>query len=308
MIKRLFILGNGFDLSHGLETKYTDFEKWVSNRNKRLHEKITFMMEELNKIVENLEDNLNWSDFEKSFHELIQGGWGEFFIEESIQNFLSNPGDPNFSDADRGALEYELKEKLISLSTVKSLFNEWILLTIEPTVKQHSPRYVFGKEDIFFSFNYTTTLETIYKIKKSNIYHIHGDYKNVIVGHNEKFEDNFSKEYNPDDDNIMLSDAMDRVSLLHENLSKDVNKQIIKFEQSTFFSELRTVNKVHVIGHGYGKYDYPYYELLAKAVSNYCTWNFYYHSEEDFTQLTKLLKILPDIRYETFNCIPEVFD
>lgn len=45
MIKRLFILGNGFDLSHGLETKYTDFEKWVSNRNKRLHEKITFMME-----------------------------------------------------------------------------------------------------------------------------------------------------------------------------------------------------------------------------------------------------------------------
>lgn len=86
MIKRLFILGNGFDLSHGLETKYTDFEKWVSNRNKRLH----------NKIVENLEDNLNWSDFEKSFHEIIQGGWGEFFIEESIQNFLSNPGDPNF--------------------------------------------------------------------------------------------------------------------------------------------------------------------------------------------------------------------
>lgn len=150
MIKRLFILGNGFDLSHGLETKYTDFEKWVSNRNKRLHEKITFMMDEHNKIVENLEDNLNWSDFEKSFHELIQGGWGEFFIEESIQNFLSNPGDPNFSDADWGALEYELKEKLISLSTVKSLFNEWILLTIEPTVKQHSPRYVFGKEDIFF--------------------------------------------------------------------------------------------------------------------------------------------------------------
>ncbi|NAA54043.1 AbiH family protein [Enterococcus faecalis] len=152
MIKRLFILGNGFDLSHGLETKYTDFEKWVSNRNKRLHEKITFMMEEHNKIVVNLEDKLNWSDFEKSFHEIIQGGWGEFFIEESIQNFLSNPGDHNFSDADWGALEYELKEKLISLSTVKSLFNEWILLTIEPTVKQHSPRYVFGKEDIFFFF------------------------------------------------------------------------------------------------------------------------------------------------------------
>lgn len=308
MMKRLFILGNGFDLSHGLETKYTDFEKWVSNRNKELHEKISFMMEEHNKIVLNLEHKLNWSDFEKSFHEIIQGGWGENFIEENIQDYLSNPGDPNFSDADWGALERELEGQLVSLSDVKLLFNEWISLTIEPTVKQHRPKYVFDKEDMFFSFNYTTTLETIYKIKESNIYHIHGDYKNVIVGHNEKFVDNFSKEYDPDDDNIMLSDAMSSVSLLHEKLSKNVNKQISKFEQSTFFSDLRTANKVYIKGHGYGEYDYPYYKLLAKAVNDKCTWYFYYFSNEDFKRLTKLLKILPDIQYKTFNSISEVFD
>jgi len=27
MAKRLFILGNGFDLDHNLETRYDDFEK-----------------------------------------------------------------------------------------------------------------------------------------------------------------------------------------------------------------------------------------------------------------------------------------
>ncbi len=25
----LYIIGNGFDLSHGLKTRYTDFSKWV---------------------------------------------------------------------------------------------------------------------------------------------------------------------------------------------------------------------------------------------------------------------------------------
>ena len=28
-MKRLFILGNGFDLSHGLETSYVDFKNYL---------------------------------------------------------------------------------------------------------------------------------------------------------------------------------------------------------------------------------------------------------------------------------------
>lgn len=39
MIKRLFIIGNGFDISHKLKTSYDDFEKWISNRDKELYSK-----------------------------------------------------------------------------------------------------------------------------------------------------------------------------------------------------------------------------------------------------------------------------
>ncbi|MCD5236187.1 MULTISPECIES: AbiH family protein [Enterococcus] len=197
------------------------------------------MMKEHNKLVLIEEDQLNWSDFERSFHELIQGDWGQNFINESIQEYLSDSGDPNFSDSDWGALVDELEEQLVSLSEVKMLFAEWISSIIEPTIKQHSLKNVFNKEDLFFSFNYTTTLETIYKIEESNIYHVHGDYQNVIVGHNRTFVDNFSEEYDPENDNIMVSDAIDSISTLHADLSKDVDRQIDKLKESLFFLSLR---------------------------------------------------------------------
>ncbi|EOS7692730.1 hypothetical protein FRO34_RS13855, partial [Enterococcus hirae] len=196
-------------------------------------------MKEHNKLVLIEEDQLNWSDFERSFHELIQGDWGQNFINESIQEYLSDSGDPNFSDSDWGALVDELEEQLVSLSEVKMLFAEWISSIIEPTIKQHSLKNVFNKEDLFFSFNYTTTLETIYKIEESNIYHVHGDYQNVIVGHNRTFVDNFSEECDPENDNIMVSDAIDSISTLHADLSKDVDRQIDKLKESLFFLSLR---------------------------------------------------------------------
>ena len=306
MIKRLFILGNGFDASHKLKTNYGDFAKWVSNMDKELYSKISFMIDEHNKLIS--KDHLEWSDFERSFHEIIQGNWGQNFIEESIQEYLSNPGDPNFSDSDWGALVYEVEKQLVTLSEVKKLFSEWILLVIEPSIKYCSPTYVFNKEDMFFSFNYTSTLETVYKIEESNIYHVHGDYQNVIVGHNETFVDNFSKEYDPENDNIMLSDAIGSISTLHGNLSKKVDKQINKFKKSIFFSDLKSVNKIYVIGHSYGEYDYPYYEIISKEVTNQCEWNFYPYKPEDKKNLYKLLKILPNIKHQIFDSIPKVFD
>ena len=29
--KKLYIIGNGFDLNHGLKTNYTDFKAWLKN-------------------------------------------------------------------------------------------------------------------------------------------------------------------------------------------------------------------------------------------------------------------------------------
>lgn len=37
MKKRLYIIGNGFDLHHGLESSYNDFRDFVAEYNKKLY-------------------------------------------------------------------------------------------------------------------------------------------------------------------------------------------------------------------------------------------------------------------------------
>jgi len=99
----------------------------------------------------------------------------------------------------------------------------------------------------------------------------------------------------------MLSDAIDSISTLHADLSKDVDKQIDKLKESIFFSELKSVNKIYVLGHGYGEYDYPYYEIISKEATNECVWNFYPYKSKDKKNLYKLLKTLPNIKYQIFD-------
>ena len=36
---KLYILGNGFDVAHGLPTKYLDFENYVKSIDKELYDK-----------------------------------------------------------------------------------------------------------------------------------------------------------------------------------------------------------------------------------------------------------------------------
>ncbi|OUK17881.1 hypothetical protein BU183_16335, partial [Enterococcus faecium] len=61
---------------------------------------------------------------------------------------------------------------------------------IQPTIEHKIPKYQFSSDVLFFTFNYTDVLEILYKQPKENIYHIHGSYDDIIIGHSENF-DNF---------------------------------------------------------------------------------------------------------------------
>ena len=68
----LYIIGNGFDLSHGLKTSYTDFSKWVEKNHSEIFDKIDTMINENNEVRSTADDKIGWFDFESSLHELIQ--------------------------------------------------------------------------------------------------------------------------------------------------------------------------------------------------------------------------------------------
>lgn len=62
---KLYIIGNGFDLIHGMKTSYSDFKDWLLSVG---YIEILEELQSIYKIQEN-DEFLLWSDFEKALGE-----------------------------------------------------------------------------------------------------------------------------------------------------------------------------------------------------------------------------------------------
>lgn len=168
---RLFILGNGFDISHNLPTRFdSDFKKIAKK-----HETVNFWEE-----VYQTHNNNIWSDFENSLahpdfnslEEIFNGYEPDYYSDrESDRNAIITQVDLN------GNLTRSLYE--FADNAEKQLTNT------KPLSKFKSK---FDKNDLFINFNYTHTLEKLYNINKSRILHVHGEVgkNNLIMGYPEK--------------------------------------------------------------------------------------------------------------------------
>lgn len=150
----LIIIGNGFDLEHGLNTGYSDFNNYLKEKNVDLEEKLDLLFD----------FGDQWCDFEN--------GLGN--LKEQAASFVLTVFGV------RG-LESEIKNDL------QQAFSSWIG---EINDKGCAVRkFVLSNEDEYLSFNYTHILETTYKINKDKITYIHGNVaidnlgNPVIFGH-----------------------------------------------------------------------------------------------------------------------------
>lgn len=76
-IKTLYIIGNGFDMHHGMPTAFSDFYHWM---------KIHPYFDAITKIEEiyGVMDDKLWSDFEKSLGEIDMY---DYAIEQTRENY-----------------------------------------------------------------------------------------------------------------------------------------------------------------------------------------------------------------------------
>jgi len=67
MVNKLYIIGNGFDLHHGLKTRYCDFVSYLKKKNKELYCHLVHYInvESENKLWSDFEDNLAKLDAER---------------------------------------------------------------------------------------------------------------------------------------------------------------------------------------------------------------------------------------------------
>ena len=198
-MKRLFIIGNGFDLSHKLKTSYNDFCKYLENACNGirrytpetatdLYGDRTVNYESLSGFILEIIDKFykyeKWGDLENELPEIIkklQDLQEELDIYE-MMNIYKDKIEWERYEYRREEMEDNLA---FCVPKIRELINDWIQ-TIDTNSVGRKKKYskIMSEEDFYLTFNYTDTLEEVYKVKPKNICHIHGIRgKEIVFGH-----------------------------------------------------------------------------------------------------------------------------
>lgn len=268
-----FIIGNGFDLSHSLKTKYADFNEYVKDKRTSYKYKLSKGLD-LYKCLSDfyhIEEIEFWTGFEESL--------GNHINTENLSKLIYAYG----------------KEETIEIfkdfsAKLSQAFADWITLTEEEknlSDKDKKNLYVnlFKTDDLFLSFNYTTTLEKVYNISEKRINYIHNNSLYQTL-------DRLFGMHNQEDDQKIIfghSEGIKTGNADIDDLIKITEKKVSDKCKSCF-NYLREYNieNIYMFGHGYGDVDYPYFKKIANIIPD-AKWHLYRYSEEDRKAAEKML-------------------
>lgn len=262
-MRKLYIIGNGFDVAHGIKSRYSDFKDYCSTNMCEMFDKLCHYYNDEGKKL--------WSDLERELPNLNQDalfGWATINNKEWNQN---SKGYKKFVDEIRNEIDY--------IEGLKLYFTEWVESI---SLAKVSRKYNLPSEGCWYlTFNYTHTLENIYHIPVERILHIHGKAKRLfsqlVVGHNmsdEQVDEKFSS------DNEIEVEVSKEVADLVKGWRKDTDGIIAANE--VFFNSLSYVTDVYVLGHSMNDIDLPYYVKVKQSVSSNATWHIsVYHDEKE---------------------------
>ncbi|XFV59150.1 bacteriophage abortive infection AbiH family protein [Klebsiella pneumoniae] len=256
---RLYIIGNGFDIRHGLPTRYKHFKSYVAKNDKELYDAIE----------EYIPAGDEWNELESAL--------GEIDYELILQNskmFLVTYNTEDWSDAYHHDYQYEVDKITRMLSArLKEQFADWVK-GINIADAYNSEQYIppIPRESLYFSFNYTNTLQQIYAVPDAQIMHIHGNCsydEDLILGHSFRVEKSLNPYIGPDQD-IRIAEAYDSIDKYFGNTFKP-SEDIIK-EENVFFSSLKNVDEVIVLGHSLAEVDGEYFAEINKSIPKSARW------------------------------------
>lgn len=144
----------------------------------------------------------------------------------------------------------------------------------------------------FITFNYTETLERLYSIQADRILHIHGkahsDSK-IIVGHRTTVDPLSGSFVNNNfkGNNNVIQNLVDLADLYKPS-------EAIIEQNSVFFTSLKDIDSVNVIGHSCSDVDKLYFEAIAANVRPDAKWLFCFFDERnDRVNMEQLIDSIP---------------
>lgn len=289
---KLYIVGNGFDLGHGIPCEYSDFRNYLLENRRDI-------LEIMEKYYYLGQDSDLWFDFETSLEKDINYDSISDIIGKNSPNFASD----DFNDGDWYVAQIYIEQDCDELlENIRSGFEEWIQ-SLE--ILQISKKYNIDSLAQFITFNYTEILEHIYGIPVTNVLHIHNKVgEKLIFGHGKKSEDFNSKAALYGDENALLSYdedgniesnevgheqfAENAVRAFYDKMRKQTEEIISS--HSNIFNNLSSVDEVVVIGHSYNEIDFPYFKKIANSINKNSKWTLHYFSERDKHSAEEMMK------------------
>lgn len=259
MGKRLHIIGNGFDLAHGIPSSYSKFGEYLNNVDSTVSR---FIRDYL------FVDEDFWSCFEERL-----GSFDSDNVIDHAEGFLASYGDDDWSDAYHHDFEYEIEQIVEGLSTkLRARFAEWIRLLPTPAPGSFSPVRCIDPRARYLSFNYTPTLQRLYGVPDRYVTHIHGrssqaDSK-IVIGHGwERQADELLARQIDEDTDVRVAGGYRLIDDYFADTFKPTDR-IIEQHRS-FFDELVDVSEILVLGHSLADVDAPYFWEILKRINRH---------------------------------------
>lgn len=263
-IPTLYVIGNGFDLAHGIKSSYKDFKKWLlENKNNHLVDMLDVFFSH---------DYDVWNGIEQALGS---------YDEDSILDYCRPDEEFDFDHSLSSAARVEDSPMAIFqpvINEFKEVFTDWVN-SIEITNAEKI--YTLDADSRYLTFNYTETLEMVYGIPKDNICHIHGSrlaHSEYVVGHNNSRD---AKDVWGDDEIIFEQQAKENIITWMNDFTKDYDGNIGK--NQAFFDSTRGVKQIITYGHSLNEIDWPYFDEIIRMTGNDAKWIIHAFSPNDRT-------------------------
>lgn len=292
--KKIFIIGNGFDLNFKLPTSPDNYKKCLESFTIEGSSGSSSALDFFDQYIDDY-----WSNTEQSLADLD-------LVSLSADNVVS-PDYLSDHESDRDAGIFQMQQLSDDVINAR---NEALALMVSKADSTNIDTTTINKaafdNAVIISFNYTTTLERLYDLNKSTVLHIHGcleDGDRLIFG----FKDD--KSYSPDGalvTNTFLSKQLDiEIEKIESNslLSRDEKDELIESLRDNYdfddyyideqnnvlvslyrqnqkkfqFDKLKSflkknigvnsrVKEIVVLGHSLNDVDSEYFELIEKNI------------------------------------------
>lgn len=291
MNTKLYIIGNGFDLWHGLPTAYKCYNCYMRRQNAHVHDRIGHIYNRAN-------SNELWSDYENMlpWFDIVK------LVEKNIETWCkcSRSDFENAFDS----LDNDLR----------GYFHEWVS-QIDYSITNGKMMAIDANAS-FLNFNYTNTLDRLYDIRGHQVCYIHGDTGNndhfrPVIGHGMESVKSFvyskSDAINQcitkygkipnwaEDTNSFMQIIVDEIVKFIADLKKDTEYYIV--ENEDWFNNQCNIKDVYVLGHSLSEVDAPYFRRIYNQ-SPQATWHVSYYGEKEKKdrkeKLCKLIGEQPD--------------